>query len=205
MLQSRLHDELHCSYKFVSGEISAEGTCDNRSINYCNKSLHTNETPLGQNKFNENNIINNCIYDSTILKEINGSLIRNDDVLETVNKNVDTNINDMLYDYVQCVPENDINSGFNDAVEYLMDDLIKEFIDECFIKDVIFDENSLHNHFYDKDSANNHDTLANNNCNNASISTKVNDAESAIRHDKITIHSICNFGNKQMPILLLLM
>ena len=46
-----LCDELLCYYKSASGKISAEGgVCDNRSINYCNKSVNTNETPLGQNQ-----------------------------------------------------------------------------------------------------------------------------------------------------------
>ena len=43
-------------------------------------------------------------------------------------------------------------------VEYLMDDVIKEFIDECFIKDVIFGENSVYENFYDEIRTNNHDT-----------------------------------------------
>ena len=45
-------------------------------------------------------------------------------------------------------------------VEYLMDDVIKGFIDECFIKDIIFVENSVYNNFYDEDRANNHDILS---------------------------------------------
>ena len=45
-------------------------------------------------------------------------------------------------------------------VEYLMDDVIKGFIDECFIKDIIFGGNSVYNNFYDEDRANNHDTLS---------------------------------------------
>ena len=44
-----------------------------------------------------------------------------------------------------------------------------------------------------EDSANNHHTLANNNCNNASISKNVNDVESAITHDEKTIHFNSNF------------
>ena len=64
------------------------------------------------------------------MKEINDSLTRIDDVLETVN---DTNFNDMLHNNVQCVTANCANNGLYDAVEYLMDNVIKEFIDECFI------------------------------------------------------------------------
>ena len=64
------------------------------------------------------------------MKEINDSLTRIDDVLETVN---DTNFNDMLHNNVQCVTANYANNELYDAVEYLMDDVIKEFIDECFI------------------------------------------------------------------------
>ena len=33
---------------------------------------------------------------------------------------------------------NDPNCGLYDAVEYLMDGVLKEFIDECFIKYIIF-------------------------------------------------------------------
>ena len=50
-----------------------------------------------------------------------------------------------------------------------MDDVIKEFMAECFIKYIIFGENSVCNNFDDEDSANNHDTLANNNSNDACI------------------------------------
>ena len=32
-------------------------------------------------------------------------------------------------------------------VEYLMDDVIKEFTDKCFMKDVIFGENSVYDNF----------------------------------------------------------
>ena len=45
----------------------------------------------------------------------------------------DTNFNDVLHNNVQCVTANYANNGLYDAVEYLMDDVIKEFIDECFI------------------------------------------------------------------------
>ena len=45
--------------------------CDNRSINYCNKSVNTNETPLGQNQFIESNLVNDFIDVDTILEEIN--------------------------------------------------------------------------------------------------------------------------------------
>ena len=83
--------------------MSVEGICDNRSINYCGKSLNTNETPLGQNQFTENKVINDCIF--------NDSLTRNDDVLEKVNENVDTNFNDMLHINVHCVIANDAIVG----------------------------------------------------------------------------------------------
>ena len=63
----------------------------------------------------------------TILKEINDSLTWNYDIPETINENTDTNFNDMLHN----------------NFEYLTDDVIKEFIDECFIKDIIFVENSV--------------------------------------------------------------
>ena len=42
-----LCDELLCSYKSASGKLFAEGICDNPSINYCDKSININETPLG--------------------------------------------------------------------------------------------------------------------------------------------------------------
>ena len=128
-----------------------------------------NETPLGQNQLTKNNLINDCNDVDTILKEINDSLTRNDDVLETVNENADTNFNDMLHNNVQCVIANDANCGLYDAVEYLMDGVIKEFIDEC----LFFRKNSVNNNFYDEGSANNHDTLANNNSNDTCISKNV--------------------------------
>ena len=74
--RSMLRDELICSYKSGSGKISAEGICDNRSINYCDKSVNTNETPLEKNQFTESNLVNDYIDVDTILKEINGSLTR---------------------------------------------------------------------------------------------------------------------------------
>ena len=39
-----------------------------------------------------------------------------------------------------------------------MNDVIEGFIDECFIKDVIFGENSVYENFYDEIRTNNHDT-----------------------------------------------
>ena len=124
------------------------------------------------------------------MKEINDSLTRNYDVLETVNENADTNFNDMLHYNVQCVTANYANSGLYDAVEQLMNDVIKEFIDEYFIKDIIFGEMSVYDNFYDEVSANNHDTLASNNSNDACLNKNLNDVESTIRHDEITIHPI---------------
>ena len=61
-----------------------------------------------------------------------------------------------------------------------MNEKIKEFINECFIKDIIFGENSVHNTYYDEDSANNHNTLSNNNSNDVYISNDPNYVESAI-------------------------
>ena len=89
--QSMLCDELFSSNKSPSSKISAEGLCDNRSINYCDQSANTNETPLGQNQHIESNPINDYIDINTILKEINDSLTRNGDIPETVNENTDTN------------------------------------------------------------------------------------------------------------------
>ena len=71
-----------------------------------------------------------------------------------------------IHNKVQCVTANDVNSGLYDAVEYLMDDVIKEFTNECFIK-YILGENLVYSNFYDEDSAYDHDTLANNNSNDA--------------------------------------
>ena len=56
-------------------------------------------------------------------------------------------------------------------------------------------QQSMHSNFYDEDSSNNHDTLAKNNTNYAYISKNVNDVESAIRHNEITIHPNSNFDN----------
>ena len=60
----------------------------------------------------------------------------------------------MLHNNIQCVTANHAESGLHDAVEYLMDGITKKFIDGCFIKDVIFGENSLYDNFYDGVSAN---------------------------------------------------
>ena len=73
-----------------------------------------------------------------------------------------------------------------------MDGVTKEFIDECFIKD---GENSVYNIFYDEDSANKLDALANNNSSDAYISKNVNNVENTIRQDEITIHLNRNFDN----------
>ena len=115
--------------------------------------MNTNETPLGQNQFTESNLVNDYINVDTILKEINDFLTRNDDIPETVNENTDTNFNDMLHN----------------NVEYLMDDIIKEFIDECFVKDVIFGENFVYNNFHDEVRANNHKSITSSNSNDACI------------------------------------
>lgn len=40
----------------------------------------------------------------------------------------------MLHHKVQCVTANETISGLYDTVKYLMNDLIKEFVNECFIK-----------------------------------------------------------------------
>ena len=100
---SMLHDKLLCSHKSAPGNISAEGVCDNRSINYCYKSVNTNGASLGKRNFSENNLVNDCIDVDPILKDINDSLTRYDDVLERFNENADTNFNDMLHINVQCV------------------------------------------------------------------------------------------------------
>ena len=84
------------------------------------------------------------------------------------------------------------------------DDVIKEFINECFIKDIIFGGNSICNNFYDEDSVNNHETLPNNNSSDACISNDVNDVESAISHDEIMIHPNSN-SNGIIDAILLLM
>ena len=113
------------------------------------------------------------------MKKINDSLTRNDDISETVNENTDTNFNDILHN----------------NVEYLMGDIIKGFIDERFIKAVIFGENSVYDNFYKKVKANNHDTIASNNSNDAYITKNVNDVESTIKHDEIMNHPNSNFDS----------
>ena len=132
-----LYDEFICAYKFASTKIFAESICDSRSINYCNKPLNTIETPIEQNHSTENNFVNDYVDVDTILKEINDSLTRNDDVLGTINKNADTKFNGILHNNFQCFRGNYTNSALYDAVENLMDDVIKEFIDKYFIKDTI--------------------------------------------------------------------
>ena len=61
--------------------------CDNRSINYRDNSVHTNEASLGQNQCTESNLVNDYIDVDIVLKKINYLPTRNDDVLETVNEN----------------------------------------------------------------------------------------------------------------------
>ena len=73
--------------------------------------MNTNETPLRQNQFPESNLANDYIDVDTMLNEINDSLTRNDETPETVNAISDTNFNDMLHN-----------------VQYLMDEVIKEFL-----------------------------------------------------------------------------
>ena len=64
--QSMLHDELICSYKSGSGKISAGGICDNRSINYCDKSVNMNKTPL-KKKISLLKVILSMIISTSIL------------------------------------------------------------------------------------------------------------------------------------------
>ena len=68
--------------------------------------MNTNEPPLEQNQFTGSDLVNDYIGIDTILKETNDSLTRNDEVLETVNENAETNFNDMLHNNVQCVTAN---------------------------------------------------------------------------------------------------
>ena len=126
---SMLRDELLCSNKYASGKC----LCDNRSINYYDKSVNRNQTTLGQNQYTENSLSTLA----SMLKEIHDSLTRNDDFLEIVNKNADTNFDDMLLNNVHCDTTTESNSGLYDAVVYLMYGKVKEFINECFIKDII--------------------------------------------------------------------
>ena len=107
--------------------------CDNRSINYDDKSVNRNETPLGQNQYTEKSLSTLAL----MLKEINDSLTRNDDFLEIVNKNADTIFDDMLHNNVHWDTTIESNSGLYDAFVYLMYGKVKEFINECFIKDII--------------------------------------------------------------------
>ena len=101
------------------GNFSNGGFVVYQPNNYYHKSGNTNETPLGQqNQFTESNLINDYIDADTILKEINDFLTRNNDFLETVNENADTNFNDMLHNNIQCVTANYANSGLYDAAEY---------------------------------------------------------------------------------------
>ena len=76
-----------------------------------------------------------------------------------------------------------------------MDDVTKDFINECFTKDIISGENSVYINFFDEGSANNRDTLANNNSSDAYISKNVNDVEKAITQDEIKVHPNSNFDN----------
>ena len=44
--------------------------CENKFINYCDKSVNKNETPTGQNQFAENNFVNHNIDVDIILKKL---------------------------------------------------------------------------------------------------------------------------------------
>ena len=63
--------------------------------------MNSNKTPDGQNQFIESNLVYNYIDVDTILKEINDSLTKNDEIPKTVNEITnDTNFNDMLHNNV---------------------------------------------------------------------------------------------------------
>ena len=65
----------------------------------------------------------------------------------------------MLHNNIQYVRANYTNSGLYDAVKYFIDDVVKEFTNECFIKCIFFGGNSVYSKFYDEDSANSDGTL----------------------------------------------
>lgn len=64
------------------------------------KSVNTNETPLGENQFIENNLINNIIDVDPILKEINGSITSNDKMVEIVIANFHANVNYIIFSVI---------------------------------------------------------------------------------------------------------
>ena len=64
------------------------------------KSVNTNETPLGENQFIENNLINNIIDVDPILKEINGSITSNDKMVEIVFANFHANVNYIIFSVI---------------------------------------------------------------------------------------------------------
>ena len=64
------------------------------------KSVNTNETPLGENQFIENNLINNIIDVDPILKEINGSITSNDKMVEIVIVNFHANVNYIIFSVI---------------------------------------------------------------------------------------------------------
>ena len=64
------------------------------------KSVNTNETPLGENQFIENNLINNIIDVDPILKEINGSITSNDKMVEIVIANLHANVNYIIFSVI---------------------------------------------------------------------------------------------------------
>lgn len=101
----------------------------------------------------------------------------------------------MLHNNIQYVRANDTNSGLYDAVKYFIDDVVKEFTNECFIKCIFFGGNSVYSKFYDEDSANSYGTLPKSNFNNTCISNNINHVESAVSLNAVTIHPNSIFDN----------
>ena len=101
----------------------------------------------------------------------------------------------MLHNNIQYVRANYTNSGLYDAVKYFIDDVVKEFTNECFIKCIFFGGNSVYSKFYDEDSANSDGTLPKSNSNNTCISNNINHVESAVSLNAVTIHPNSIFDN----------
>ena len=101
----------------------------------------------------------------------------------------------MLHNNIQYVRANYTNSGLYDAVKYFIDDVVKEFTNECFIKCIFLGGNSVYSKFYDEDSANSDGTLPKSNSNNTCISNNINHVESAVSLNAVTIHPNSIFDN----------
>ena len=155
-------DELPCFYKSASGKLQKVYVIIDLLFIVINLWIRM------KNNSDKINLLKTILSTIVLMSILYWKKLIND-VLETVSENADTNFNGMLHNDAQCATANNSSRESYDALEYLMNDMITEFTNECFTKDIIFGGNSVYNNFYDEDSVNNHDTLPNNNFNDPCI------------------------------------